>query len=161
LLREVSALEETRRSPFAIVEGRIIVNVQAPTICPMWEWEDYLRTLEGLDLNRTTYICFTDGVIDAKQRQSLSRTVGSKDYRRAIVTSTSTTVAIVTAVSWLSDGARAFLPSKVDAALKYARVDESLRSQVWSTAGSLCDRLQPQDRPAWLPELVEQGLSKS
>ena len=99
------------------------------------EWDAMIRDCRTLGRRHERTLVFADVTLSAEQRRQVAdvhKVAGTRAV--AVVTSSSLSRMIVTALSWMNSVHRAFEPREVNAALDYLQVPPAERQELLETA---------------------------
>jgi hypothetical protein len=92
------------------------------------EWEEYLGEVERQGFESTVQLIVTEGGgPDSLQRKLLNEKLKGRSVPVAVVSRSTITRGVVTALSWFNTKIRAFMPSDFAGALRYLGVPEAQR----------------------------------
>jgi hypothetical protein len=87
------------------------------------EWEHMLDVMRKADYTRFRGISFSDGgAPTTTQRKKMHEVTGGRSVPSVVITASSFTRAVVTAMSWFNPSIRAYSPEQLDEALHHLNV---------------------------------------
>ena len=99
------------------------------------EWADLMRDTRAMGRALERTLVFADVTLTAEQRRQVADAHKAAGTRAiAVITSSSLTRMIVTALSWMNSVHKAFDPRDINAALDYLAVSEADRRELLLTA---------------------------
>jgi hypothetical protein len=118
------------------------------------EWNEYLKLLRTMDVERAGLLVFSDGgAPDAAQRRGLNDLLAGRRFARAIVNDSTFVRGVISAVGWFAPGVKAFSPGDWKAAAEHARFESHELGVLARRLGVLARALHP--GVPWLSAALE------
>jgi hypothetical protein len=114
----------------------IMIVVQSPGLPSSADWSEYIQDARGASFTGVLVIG-EDNKLGPTQRADVEDLLKRHNARNAVVTSSTITRGVLTALRWFGLPIKAFLPSDLDGALKFLAVPQAQHNDVLATLEKL------------------------
>ena len=115
------------------VVGELQIVIHTAEAPDATEWKAYMRDFMSVPPERLRTIVFTDGGgPNAPQRKDVNDYLKGRTTTAAIVTPSTMTRGVVTALAWFNPKIRAFAPDRIDEAFKYLGFGSKEIQTLWA-----------------------------